>query len=461
MGKRYDLTVVGGGPGGYVAAIRASQLGLSVALVEREDLGGVCLNWGCIPTKTLLKSAAVLDAARRAEEFGLVVDGARPDPELLRARKDRVVTRLRGGTESLLTKRGVEIVRGVATVAGPGAVSVETGDGTLDLESSRVILATGSSPLVPSVFPHDGDRVWTSRDALDGLHIPESILVIGGGAVGCEFAGFYSTMGARVTIVEMLDEILPGEDPSAARLLRSAFRKAGVDVRPKSRVEGIEPRSGSVVTTLEGGDEVETERVLLAMGRRPAVDGAGIPGLGLRTERGAVVVDETMETSVSGIAAIGDLVGGWLLAHVASREGIVAAERAAGRDTMMSYRTVPRVTFSHPEIASVGITEQQAAEEGIELTTGRFPFAASGKATAEGEGAGFVKVMADASDGVVLGGVVAGPGASELVHEIALAVEARLPAETVARMIHAHPTLPEAVMEACEAIHGLSVHSLT
>jgi dihydrolipoamide dehydrogenase len=461
MGKRYDLTVVGGGPGGYVAAIRAAQRGLSVALVERADVGGVCLNWGCIPTKTLLRSAAVLEAARRAEEFGLIIDGVRPDVGLLAKRRDAVVSKLRGGTETLLTKRGVEIVRGSGVVRAPDSVVVTTEGGAVDIETKRVILATGSVPLVPKVFPYDGDRVRTSRDALASLDIPGSLLVIGGGAVGCEFAGFYAAMGTSVTLVEMLDEILPGEDQSASRLLRSAFRKSGVDVRVGTRVEGMEVGDDAVTTTLHGGDELTTERVLLAMGRRPAIDGAGIPELGLDTERGAVVVDERMETSVEGVAAIGDLVGGWLLAHVASREGMVAAERAAGRDVTMSYRTVPRVTFTHPEIASVGLTEKEAAESGIEISTGRFPFAASGKAVAEGEGAGFAKVIARASDGVLLGGVVAGPGASELVHEMALAVEAGLPAELVAGMIHAHPTLPEAVMEACEAVDGLSIHSLS
>jgi len=461
MGKRFDLTVLGGGPGGYVAAIRGAQLGLDVALVERGDLGGVCLNWGCIPTKTLLRSAALLDAARRAEELGLVIENARPDPEGLRKRKDRVVRKLRAGTESLLTKRNVTILRGEATVREPGVVVVRSDDGEATLEAGRIILATGSEPLVPSAFPYDGERVWTSRDALDGLHLPESLLVIGGGAVGCEFAGFYSSVGTEVTLVEMMDEILPGEDPSAARLLRSAFRKRGVDVLPGTRVDGIETDDDGVTTTLEGGDEIRTERVLLAMGRRPAVGGAGIPDLGLDIADHAVAVDEGMATSVDGVAAVGDLVGGWLLAHVASREGIVAAERAAGRDTTMSYRTVPRVTFTHPEIASVGLTEEQAKAEGTDITTGRFPFAASGKAAAEGEGGGFVKVLADASEGTILGGVIAGPGASELVHEIALAVEARIPAASVAGMIHAHPTLPEAVMEACEAVDGMSIHSLS
>lgn len=460
MEKRFDMTIVGGGPGGYVAAIRGAQLGLDVALVEREDVGGVCLNWGCIPTKTLLRSASVLDAAKRASDFGLVIEGARPDIEGLRKRKDDVVRRLRGGVEKILEKRGVHVVRGEATVAEPGVVSVATGEGPSTLHSDRVVLATGSRPLVPSAFPYDGDRIWTSRDALADLSLPASLLVIGAGAVGCEFAGFYSSMGTEVTLVEMLDEILPGEDPAAARLLRSSLRKRGVNVRPSTKVDGMEIGGSGVTTTLDGGDEVTTERVLLAMGRRPLIEGAGIPELGVETERGAVVVDERMETSVEGVSAIGDLVGGWLLAHVASREGIVVAERAAGMDTTMSYRTVPRVTFTNPEIASVGITEAQADERGIEVSIGRFPYSASGKAVAEGEAAGFVKVIAGAADGVIMGGVVAGAGASELVHEIALAVEARIEAETVGAMIHAHPSLPESVMEAFEALRGMSIHSL-
>jgi dihydrolipoamide dehydrogenase len=460
VADRFDLTVLGGGPGGYVAAIRGAQLGLRVALVERGHLGGVCLNQGCIPTKALLASAELLAAVRGASELGIEVGEPRVSLPAMFERKERVVGQLRGGVEKLLKKRGVSVFAGDGTLRGAGVVEVAGTEGAEVLESERVILATGSDPLIPSSFPYDGKKVITSEEALAMTDLPESILIIGAGAIGCEFALFYAAVGLEVTVVEMLPEILPGEDPSAARVLKAAFRKLGVETKPGTKVESIEVRGDTVATTLSDGAVAETGLVLLAMGRRPSIDASGIAESGVATENGAVVVNERMETSVDGVYAIGDLVGGWLLAHVASREGIVAASRAAGRDVTMSYRSVPRCTYTHPGIASVGITEAEAKERGIEITPGRFSFAAVGKAVAEGEGQGFVKVFADASSGAILGGVIVGPRASDLIHEIALAVEAGLTADDVANAIHAHPSLSEAVMEACEAVHGLSIHSL-
>ncbi len=459
MAERFDLTVIGGGPGGYVAAIRAAQLGLRVALVEREELGGVCLNRGCIPTKALLASARVLTEIRAAGEFGIDVTGVSADVPAMFARKDKVVERLRNGVAAILKKRAVEVHFGAGRLVGEGAVEVKGTDGEATLESDRIILATGSTPLVPGAFPYDGEVVVTTREALASPDIPDDVLIVGAGAVGCEFAGFYAALGRSVTLVEMLPEILMGEDPSAARLLRTALKKQGVDVKIKTRVESIAVASGRAVTTLSDDTSIETGRVLLAMGRRPDVEGTGIPEAGVVTEAGAVAVNERMETSVPDVYAIGDLVGGWLLAHVASREGVVAAANAAGRETVMSYRSVPRCTFTRPGIASVGITEEEAKAEGLELSVGRFPFAASGKALAEGEAQGFVKVLCEAGGGKVLGGVVAGPHASDLVHEVALAVEAELTADRLANMIHAHPTLAECVMEAAEAVEGMSIHS--
>jgi dihydrolipoamide dehydrogenase len=461
MAERFDLTVLGGGPGGYVAAIRAAQLGLRVALVEKADLGGVCLNWGCIPTKALLKSAEVLETCRRAEEFGVSVGAAEPALDAIFDRKDAIVEKLRSEVEKLLKKRGVEIIRGEGVLRAPGAVEVVVSNTRQTIESDRVIVATGSKPLVPGAFPYDGRHVVTSRDILAMREIPESVLVVGAGAVGCEFAGFYAAIGRRVTLVEMLPEILPGEDPSAARLLRTVFKRQGIDVRAGTKVDSITIEQGGRVTVaLEESESVETDLVLLAMGRRPCSAEGGLPDLGVEVEAGAVKVNEKMETSVEGVYAIGDLVGGWLLAHVASREGIVAASRAAGKDVVMDYRAVPRCTFTHPEIASVGLTEAEAKEQGISIDVGRFPMAASGKAQAGGEALGFVKVLAESGTGKVLGGVIAGPHASDLVHEIALAVEAGLGVDRVANMIHAHPTLAETVMEASEAVEKLSVHSL-
>jgi len=459
MAERFDLGVIGGGPGGYVAAIRAAQLGLRVALVEKEQLGGVCLNRGCIPTKALLASAGLLTTLRRSEEFGVRIEGVEADVPAMFRRKDEVVARLRGGVETLLKKRKVTVYEGVGSIGEPGVVGVEGPEGALAIECERIILATGSTPLVPEAFPCDGRVVITTREALASPHMPDDVLIIGAGAVGCEFAGFYSALGLSVTLVEMLPGILPGEDPSAVRLTKAAMKKQGVDVRTATKVESIKITGDTAVTALSDGTSVETGRVLLAMGRRPGSDGSGIPEAGIEVERGAVVVNEKMETSRPGVYAIGDLVGGWLLAHVASREGIVAATNAAGRDLAMDYRAVPRCTFTRPEIASVGITEAAAKHQGLELSSGRFPFAASGKALAEGEARGFVKVLCEAASGRVVGGVVVGPHASDLIHEVALAVLAELSFDRLAGMIHAHPTLAESIMEAAEAVEGLSVHS--
>ena len=459
MAKKYDLTVLGGGPGGYVAAIRAAQLGLTVALVEREELGGVCLNRGCIPTKALLACAGALTAAKGAGEFGVRVAGVEADVPAMFERKDRVVERLRGGVAKLLEKRRVEVFTGVGSLAGERGVRVEAPDGGVDFESDAIILATGSSPLVPPAFPFDGRVVMTTREALASPELPGNVLIIGAGAVGCEFAGFYSALGVEVTLVEMLPEILPGEDASAVRLLRTAMKKQGVDVRTGTRVESITVDGDAATTSLSDGTAVTTGRVLLAMGRRPNVHESGIERSGVAVEGGAVAVDSRMRTSRQGTFAIGDLVGGWLLAHVASREGVVAASNAAGRDVEISYDAVPRCTFTSPAIASVGTTEQQARDGGTDISSGRFSFAASGKALAQGEAQGFVKILCDASGGRVIGGVVVGPHAADLIHEIALAVEVGLGFDRVAAMIHAHPTLSESVMEAAEAVDGMSIHS--
>ncbi len=459
MPERFDLTVVGGGPGGYVAAIRAAQLGLKVALIERREFGGVCLNEGCIPTKALLASAELLENLGRAGEYGIEVRDFRADLPAIFARKDAIVARLRGGVEELLKKRAVTVVRGEGTLLGPGIVRVREADGERLLESSRVILATGSTPVVPSAFGYDGKRVITSAEALAMVDLPESLIVIGTGAIGCEFAGFYAAMGVEVTLLEMLPEILPGEDASAVRLLKRALKKRGVDIRTGTRVESLTPGDTRVRAELSEGDSLEAVVVLLAMGRKPAVEDEWLIESGIEIRNGAVAVNDHMETSLEGVYAIGDLIGGWLLAHVASREGIVAASCAAGHDLSMDYRAVPRCTFTHPEIASVGITEVEAAERGLEVDVGRFPFSASGKAVAGGETAGFVKVMAESGSGRVVGGVVAGANASVLVHEIGIAIANDLSAEKIAAVIHAHPTLSESVMEAAEAVLGVAIHT--
>ncbi len=459
MPERFDLTVVGGGPGGYVAAIRAAQLGLKVVLIERHKLGGVCLNEGCIPTKALLASAEFLENLGRAGEYGIEVRDFRADLPAVFARKDAIVARLRSGVERLLKKRAIVLVNGEGALLEPGVVRVREAAGERLLESSSVILATGSTPIVPPVFGYDGKRVITSAEALSMEDLPESLIVIGTGAIGCEFAGFYAAMGVDVVLLEMLPEILPGEDASVVRLLKNALKKRGVDIRTGTRVESITPEGTSVRAELSDGDSIEAAVALLAMGRKPAVEDEWLIESGIEIKSGAVVVNDRMETSLEGVYAIGDLVGGWLLAHVASREGIVAASCAAGHGFSMDYRAVPRCTFTHPEIASVGITEVEAAERDLKIDVGRFPFSASGKALAGGETSGFVKVMAESDSGRVVGGVVVGVNASVLIHEIGIAIANNLSAEDIAAVIHAHPTLSESVMEAAEGVLGVAIHA--
>lgn len=460
MSERFDLTVVGGGPGGYVAAIRAAQLGLRVVLVERDRLGGVCLNEGCIPTKALLASVHVLESIGRAGEYGISVGDPRVDLPAVFERKDAIVARLRGGVEKLLKKRDIVVVKGEGALLEPGVVRVREAEGERLLESSSVILATGSTPIVPPAFGYDGKRIITSTEALSMVDLPETLIVIGTGAVGCEFAGFYSAIGVEVVLLEMLPEILPGEDASAVRLLKRALKKRGVDIRTGVMVESLTPGDTRIRAELSEGEPIEAAVALLAMGRRPAVEEEWIVESGIEIESGAVAVNNHMETSLEGVYAIGDLVGGWLLAHVASREGIVAASCAAGRDLAMDYRAVPRCTFTHPEIASVGITEAEAAERGLDVDVGRFPFSALGKALAEGESTGFAKVIAESGSGRVVGGVVVGANASVLVHEIGIAIANDLSAEDIAAVIHAHPTLSESVMEAAEAVLGVAIHTV-
>jgi len=460
MAERYDLAVIGGGPGGYVAAIRGAQLGLRVALVERDRLGGVCLNWGCIPTKSLLASAAAAAVVSRAGEFGIKAGPAAVSADDMFRRKDEIVAKLRSGVETLLRKRRVTVFRGAGALAGAGVVEIAGEGGAERVEAGSVILATGSEAIVPPAFPYDGRVVVTSREALSRADVPETVMVVGAGAVGCEFAGLYAAMGRRVVLVEMLPEILPGEDAAAARVLRAAFRRAGVDARTGTRVESVAVRGDAAEAALSDGSTVAAGMVLLAMGRRPLSDGLRLSEHGVATERGAVKVNERMETTATGVYAIGDLVGGLMLAHVASHEGVVAASRAAGRDAAMDYRAVPRCTFTHPEVAGVGLTEDEAAARGLDVRTGRFPFSALGKAAAVGETQGFVKIVCERDSGVVVGGTIVGAGASDLIHEIALAVRVRLTADDLASAVHAHPTLAEAVGEAADAVDGMSIHSL-
>ena len=463
MAAKADVVVVGGGPGGYVAALRAAQLGARVVLVEREHLGGVCLNYGCIPTKALLRTVEVLDLVRRAGEFGVTVGEPRLDWTKALQRKDAVVAQLVGGVARLLEKRGVEVVWGEARLRAPRQVEVRTADGTQVWEARSVILATGSRAAVPPVPGLAGERVWTSREALALEALPGSLLVVGGGPVGLEFAALFGACGVQVTVVEMLDRLAPGLDRDIGEALAWVLTQRGVQVRTATRVAAVERGGDSLrvrVTGPAGEEWLEAEAVLVAAGRAPNVEGLGLEDAGVRYGRGGIAVDDHMQTNVPGVYAVGDVVGGMMLAHVAMHEGTVAAENALGHERRMDDRAVPSCIFTEPEVASVGLSEEAAREAGYEVQVGKFPFANNGKAVSAGEVEGFVKVVASQRFGEVLGLHVVGPHASDLVLEgtLALVLEATL--DELEACIHPHPTLGEAVAEAVLAARGRALHSL-
>lgn len=449
------VVIIGAGPGGYVAALRGAQLGLEVTLVEKRFLGGVCLNVGCIPTKALLASAEAFVTARSGGAYGFRVEGeVVADFAAMAARKDRIVKRLTGGIGSLLAAAGVEVVIGEATLGPDRRVTVRVSDGgERAFQPDAVVLATGSEPARPGLFPIDEERVLTSDGALALTSLPESLIVVGGGYIGMEFASLFSDLGVRVTVVEMLPRILPTVDAEVASALAGIMTERGVRILTGTRVESVDVGSSGVAVSV-AGERLEAEAMLVAVGRVPNSAGLEAAGLAL-DERGFVRVGDCMETDVPGVYAVGDLVGGALLAHKASAEGVVAVERIAGRDSRIDYRVLPSAVFTRPEVASVGLTEEQAAAEGRAVKVGRFPFLACGKAVASGDTEGFVKLVTDSDTGEILGCHILGRGATELVAEAAVAMSMEGLAADIARTIHAHPTLPEALMEAAhDALDG-------
>ncbi len=463
------LVIIGAGPGGYVAALRAAQRGAAVTLVERDLIGGTCLNRGCIPTKALLASAEALARARAGEEFGFTVEGEiRPDLVRMRERKERVVSRLRSGVETLLKRAGVEVLHGSGRLLSPTSVEValtgEQAGQTAHLEADRVIIATGSEPARLPVFDFSHPAILTSTEALDLTEIPASLLVVGAGVIGCEFASFFAELGTQVTMVEMLAQMLPQEDVRVAKQFQAVFRKKGIQVLLKTKVESIvEYGEGWVTARLSDGSEVRAEKVLVSVGRTPNTKGLGLEAVGVETDsRGYIVVDEYLETTVPGVYAIGDVNGGLLLAHVASHEGLIAAHNALtdqpGARRRRDLRSTPSCTYTSPEVASVGLSEEQAAEAGYEPVVGTYRFAALGKALALGEEVGFVQIVADKKTDQVLGASMMGPHVTDLIHEVAVAVHNGLTVRQLGETIHAHPTLAEAVMEAAHEVHGESVH---
>ncbi|MDH7487245.1 MAG: dihydrolipoyl dehydrogenase [Anaerolineae bacterium] len=462
--KAYNLVIIGAGPGGYVAAIRAAQLGLRTAVVEREEVGGVCLNWGCIPTKALLRNAEVISLLERGKEFGFTFDNLQVDFAAAIQRSRQVSQRLVKGVHGLLKKNQVDLVQGEGRLLAPGRVAVEPGGRVL--EAPNVILATGARPRSIPGLEIDGQRILSSRHALAREECPQSIIIVGAGAIGVEFAHFYRTYGAQVTLVEMLPAVLPLEDEEISTTLARSLQRRKINVRTGTRTEGATINDDGVAVRVRdvssGAEEtLSAEVVLVAIGVRPNSENLGLEAAGVQVDRGGFVpVDGFMRTNVPGIYAIGDLTGKLLLAHVASAQGIVAAEHIAGHPTqpIEDYAFMPRCTYCHPQVASLGLTEAQAKERGHEIHVGRFPFQGNGKALGLAEREGFVKIIGDAVTGEILGVHMIGPEVTELLPELALARTLEATAEEVARTVHAHPTLSEAVMEAAHGVEGQPIH---
>ncbi|MTI80297.1 MAG: dihydrolipoyl dehydrogenase [Firmicutes bacterium] len=457
----YKVVVIGGGPGGYTAAIRASQLGASVVLVEKEQLGGTCLNWGCIPTKALVGGAETLATVKNAGDFGIEVQDFTVDYSKLVERKDKVVQQLVKGLQFLLNKKHkIEVINGVGKIAAPGKVAVSTSDGNeMELEAENIILATGSSPALIPALGYDGEKVITSNEVLDLKNLPNEMVIIGGGVIGCEFASIFTEYGVKVTIIEALPSILPMVDIDAARQLQSLLKRRGVSIKTKAKVENVQNDGDKVTATLEGGETITADKMLISIGRTFNTDDLGLKEAGVELgDKGEVVVNEHLQTSVPGIYAIGDITNKIQLAHVASAQGLVAVDNIIGKTRSMDYRVVPNCIFTSPEVAGVGLTRQQAGEQGIKVKAGKFPFMASGKAQAMGEANGFVKMLADAETDKILGVHIVGPHASDLISEAALAIQLGATVEQLANTIHAHPTLAEALAEAAEAVHGRAIN---
>jgi dihydrolipoamide dehydrogenase len=460
----YDVIVIGSGPGGYVAAIRASQLGLKTAVVERSELGGICLNWGCIPTKALLKSAQVFNYASHAATYGVTIEGTvKPDLTAMVQRSRDVASGMSKGIQFLFKKNNVDHIQGFGKLTADKKVEVKAADGSVQiLEAKHIILATGARSRELPNLKQDGKRVIGYREAMTLPTQPATMVVVGSGAIGSEFAWFYHTIGTRVTLVEFMPNLLPVEDEEVSKQVERSFKKAGMKVMTSSSVESVDTTGEVckvVVKTKKGEEVVDAEVVLSAVGVTTNLEGIGLEEAGVIAENGKIKVDDYYRTNVEGIYAIGDIVHGPALAHVASHEGITCVEKIAGlHPEPIDYRNIPGCTYTTPEVASVGYTEKQAIEAGFEIKVGKFPFSASGKASASGAKDGFVKVIFDAKYGEWLGAHLVGENVTEMIAEVVVARKLETTGHEIIKAIHPHPTLSEAIMEAVAAAYGEVIH---
>ena len=459
----YDVIVIGSGPGGYVTAIRASQLGFKVAVIEKESLGGVCLNWGCIPTKALLKSAQVFEYLNHAKEYGLSADGVKADFGAVVKRSRDVAEGMSKGVQFLMKKNKIEVITGIAKVKPGKKVEVKAADGKLNtIEAKHIIIATGARSRQLPNLPQDGKKIIGYREAMVLPKQPKSLVVVGSGAIGVEFAYFYATMGTKVTIVEFMPNIVPVEDEDVSKQLERSFKKAGIEIMTESSVESVDTSGADCkvkVKTKSGEKVIEAEIVLSAVGIAANIEGIGLEEVGIATDKGKILTDKFYQTNVPGYYAIGDAVGGQALAHVASAEGITCIEKIAGLHAEpIDYNNIPGCTYCQPEIASVGYTEKKAKEAGYEIKVGKFPFSASGKAKAAGASDGFVKVIYDAKYGELLGAHLIGANVTEMIAELVAARKLETTGHEILKAVHPHPTMSEAIMEATAAAYGEVIH---
>ena len=457
------VAVIGGGPGGYVAALKAAMLGAEVTVIEKNKLGGTCLNVGCIPTKALLASSDVLRTVQEAKNFGINVEGEiKPDFEAIVARKQKVTDELVAGIQSLFDKRGVKKIDGFGKLIDKNTIEVTKDDGSVEeVKADKIILANGSIPTVFPFMPYNGKNVITSDEVLSLEKLPKSMVIIGGGVIGSEIGQFYSSLGTKVTIIEVLPQILGRMDSDGAKALARQFKKDKIKVMCNVATDSFEVSDDIVKLNLNNGKSLEAEVVLLCTGRKPNLANSGVAEAGVKmTDRGFIEVNEYMETNLEGVYAIGDIIPGAMLAHVASAEGMVAAENAVkGNSETVNYKSIPSCVYTEPEVAGVGKTEDELKAEGIEYKVGKFDFRGLGKAKAIGKIQGFIKVLVDKDD-VIIGATLVGPHCTDLLTELSLAVGLGLKAKDVGRVIHAHPSLSEGIMEALHDVHGECVHSV-
>lgn len=459
----YDVIVIGSGPGGYVAAIRASQLGLKTAIVEKENLGGICLNWGCIPTKALLKSAQVFEYLNHAKDYGISADNIKADFSAVVKRSRDVADGMSKGIQFLMKKNKIDVIVGTATVKPGKKVEVKDKDGkTSTIEAKHIIIATGARSRQLPNLPQDGKKIIGYREAMNLPKQPKSLVVVGSGAIGVEFAYFYATMGTKVTIVEFLPNIVPVEDEEVSKQLEKSFKKVGIDIMTDSSVESVDTKGDLCkvnVKTKTGNVTLDAEIVLSAVGIQANIENLGLEAVGIATDKGKILTDKYYATNIPGYYAIGDCVGGQALAHVASAEGITCVEKIAGvHAEPLDYNNIPGCTYCQPEVASVGMTEKQAKEKGYTLKVGKFPFSASGKAKAAGAADGFIKLIFDAKYGELLGAHMIGANVTEMIAEIVAIRKLETTGHELIKTVHPHPTMSEAIMEAAAAAYGEVIH---